>query len=141
MHLSRAYTLLGDTSDAPVNGGITVAVVARGERMVVVDRVFTVLGAAHKGSVGVLPNDGTEPGPVHFDVGSGPNMPSSPEWHAYDGRHGRPQKGGEEPGRHGPGGTGNRRADEDAGGNAKLASRHRLRRIRCRCRCRSPRRH
>ncbi|THA81185.1 hypothetical protein [Streptomyces sp. A0592] len=35
--------------------------------------------------------DGSEPGPVYFDVGSGPTMPSSTEWHAYDGRHGRPR--------------------------------------------------
>ncbi|MFB6565372.1 hypothetical protein ACFCYH_41915 [Streptomyces sp. NPDC056400] len=49
------------------------------------------LGAAHEGSVGVLLADGSEPGPVYFDVGSGPTMPSSREWHAYDGRHGRPR--------------------------------------------------
>ncbi|MFG2979185.1 hypothetical protein ACGFYY_40150 [Streptomyces sp. NPDC048331] len=56
-----------------------------------VDRVLRALGAAHKGAVGVLLADGTEPGPVYFDVGSGSNMPSSTEWHAYDGRHGRPR--------------------------------------------------
>ncbi|KOU65095.1 hypothetical protein ADK90_28095 [Streptomyces sp. XY413] len=55
------------------------------------DRALKVLGAAHEGSVGVLLADGTEPGPVYFDVGSGPNMPSSTEWHAYDGRRGRPR--------------------------------------------------
>ncbi|MFD3779717.1 hypothetical protein [Streptomyces sp. NPDC058612] len=54
------------------------------------DRVLQVLGAAHEGSVGVLLADGSEPGPVYFDVGSGPNVPSSTEWHAYDGRFGRP---------------------------------------------------
>ncbi|MFB7258660.1 hypothetical protein [Streptomyces nojiriensis] len=42
-----------------------------------VDRVLKALGAAHTGSVGVLLADGTAPGPVYFDVGSGPNMPSS----------------------------------------------------------------
>ncbi|MDX3539652.1 hypothetical protein PV721_36080, partial [Streptomyces sp. MB09-01] len=42
------------------------------------------------GAVGVLLADGSEPGPVYFDVGSGPSMPSSTEWHAYDGRRGRP---------------------------------------------------
>ncbi|MGW2996777.1 hypothetical protein ACWDA9_35420, partial [Streptomyces sp. NPDC001193] len=55
------------------------------------DRVLKALGAAHEGSVGVLLSDGTEPGPVYFDVGSGPDMPSSTEWHAYDGRRGRPR--------------------------------------------------
>lgn len=28
----------------------------------------------------MLPADGTEPGSAYFDVGSGPNMPSSSEW-------------------------------------------------------------
>ncbi|MFF4104277.1 hypothetical protein [Streptomyces sp. NPDC001903] len=59
--------------------------------MIVLDRVLKALGAAHEGSVGVLLSDGTEPGPVYFDVGSGPDMPSSTEWHAYDGRRGRPR--------------------------------------------------
>ncbi|MFE2330224.1 hypothetical protein ACFXD5_41035 [Streptomyces sp. NPDC059385] len=56
-----------------------------------VDRVLQTLGAAHEGSVGVLLADRTEPGPVYYDVGSGSHMPSSTEWHSYDGRHGRPQ--------------------------------------------------
>ncbi|MFK0016947.1 hypothetical protein [Streptomyces sp. NPDC091027] len=56
-----------------------------------VDRVLKVLGAAHEGAVGVLLADGSEPGPVYFDIGSGAHMPSSREWHAYDGRFGRPQ--------------------------------------------------
>ncbi|MFD8576665.1 hypothetical protein ACFV1H_15245 [Streptomyces virginiae] len=55
------------------------------------DSVLKALGAAHEGSVGVLLADGSEPSPVYFDVGSGPTMPSSTEWHAYDGRHGRPR--------------------------------------------------
>lgn len=55
------------------------------------DRVLEALGAAHQGSVGVLLADGSEPGPVYFDVGSGPDGPSSTEWHAYDGRRGRPR--------------------------------------------------
>ncbi|MFG2987470.1 hypothetical protein ACGFYQ_40735 [Streptomyces sp. NPDC048258] len=59
--------------------------------MIVVDRVLQALGAAHEGSVGVLLADGSEPGPVYFDVGSGSDVPSSREWHAYDGRFGRPQ--------------------------------------------------
>ncbi|MFE7098105.1 hypothetical protein [Streptomyces erythrochromogenes] len=54
-----------------------------------VDRVLKALGAAHEGSVGVLVADGSEPGPAHFDVGSGSQMPSSTEWFVYDGRHGR----------------------------------------------------
>lgn len=58
---------------------------------VVVDRVLKALGAAHQGAVGVLLADGSEPGPVYFDVGSGPDVPSSTEWHAYDGRRGRPR--------------------------------------------------
>ncbi|WP_420082835.1 hypothetical protein ACN6AT_37580 (plasmid) [Streptomyces sp. JL4002] len=56
-----------------------------------VDRVLKALGAAHEGAVGVLLADGSEPGPVYFDVGSGGHMPSSTAWHAYDGRFSRPQ--------------------------------------------------
>ncbi|MFE3557841.1 hypothetical protein ACFXKW_23670 [Streptomyces sp. NPDC059193] len=55
------------------------------------DRVLQALGAAHEGSVGVLLADGSEPGPVYFDVGSGSYVPSSREWHVYDGRFGRPR--------------------------------------------------
>ncbi|MFF3675899.1 hypothetical protein ACFYYS_18230 [Streptomyces sp. NPDC002120] len=47
-------------------------------------------GDAHAGAVGVLV-DGGEPGPVYFDVGSGPNVPSTTHWSAYDGRHRRPR--------------------------------------------------
>ncbi|MFG2234920.1 hypothetical protein ACGFNX_33850 [Streptomyces sp. NPDC048723] len=54
-----------------------------------VDRTLRDLRAAHEGSVGVLLEDGTEPGPVYFDVGSGSHVPSTTEWHAYDGRFGR----------------------------------------------------
>ncbi|MFG2487883.1 hypothetical protein ACGFSI_34685 [Streptomyces virginiae] len=56
-----------------------------------VDRVLGALGAAHEGSVGVLLADGVEPEPAYFDVGSGPNVPSTREWHAYDGRYDRPR--------------------------------------------------
>ncbi|MFD5489509.1 hypothetical protein ACFWIV_29045 [Streptomyces virginiae] len=56
-----------------------------------VDRVLKALGAAHEGAVGVLLADGSEPGPVYFDVGSGGHMPSSSRWHAYDGRFSRPR--------------------------------------------------
>ncbi|MFJ8017393.1 hypothetical protein [Streptomyces sp. NPDC096339] len=66
-------------------------IVCCGEGLVVVDRVLQVLGAAHEGSVGVLLADGSEPGPVYFDVGSGSYVPSSTEWHVYDGRFGRPR--------------------------------------------------
>lgn len=56
------------------------------------DRVLKALGAAHEGAVGVLLADGSEPGPVRFDVGGGSNPPSSStKWHAYDGRYGRPR--------------------------------------------------
>ncbi|MFF3089993.1 hypothetical protein ACFVRB_33895 [Streptomyces nojiriensis] len=55
------------------------------------DRTLRDLGAAHEGSVGVLLEDGTEPGPVYFDVGSGSHVPSTTQWHAYDGRFGRPK--------------------------------------------------
>ncbi|MFD7560224.1 hypothetical protein ACFV9E_37715 [Streptomyces sp. NPDC059835] len=56
-----------------------------------VDATLRDLGAAHEGWVGVLLEDGSEPGPVYFDVGSGAHVPSSTEWHAYDGRFGRPK--------------------------------------------------
>ncbi|MFI7179712.1 hypothetical protein [Streptomyces spororaveus] len=54
------------------------------------DRTLRDLGAAHEGSVGVLLEDRTEPGPVYFDVGSGSYVPSTTEGHDYDGlaRHG-----------------------------------------------------
>ncbi|MFD9078140.1 hypothetical protein [Streptomyces erythrochromogenes] len=47
-------------------------------------------GDAHAGAVGVLIG-GREPGPVYFDVGSGPDVPSTTHWSAYDGRHRRPR--------------------------------------------------
>ncbi|MFF3677381.1 hypothetical protein ACFYYS_25805 [Streptomyces sp. NPDC002120] len=47
-------------------------------------------GDAHAGAVGVLVGGG-EPGPVYFDVGSGPEVPSTTHWSAYDGRHRRPR--------------------------------------------------
>ncbi|MGW7174814.1 hypothetical protein [Streptomyces xanthophaeus] len=54
------------------------------------DGAFRGLGAAHEGSVGVVLEDGSEPGPVYFDVGSGGNVPSTTLWHACDGRFRRP---------------------------------------------------
>ncbi|MFD9011308.1 hypothetical protein [Streptomyces sp. NPDC059552] len=47
-------------------------------------------GDAHAGAVGVLVG-GSEPGPVYFDVGSGPDVPSTTHWSAYDGRARRPR--------------------------------------------------
>ncbi|MER6257119.1 hypothetical protein ABT224_37885 [Streptomyces sp. NPDC001584] len=47
-------------------------------------------GDAHAGAAGVLVG-GSEPGPVYFDVGSGPDVPSSTHRSAYDGRHRRPR--------------------------------------------------
>ncbi|MEU9166083.1 hypothetical protein AB0D29_38135 [Streptomyces sp. NPDC048424] len=47
-------------------------------------------GDAHAGAVGVLVGGG-EPGPVYFDVGSGPDVPSTSHWTAYDGRSRRPR--------------------------------------------------
>ncbi|MGZ9928602.1 hypothetical protein ACXNSR_01790 [Streptomyces sp. NC-S4] len=46
-------------------------------------------GDAHAGVAGVL--GGGEPGPVYFDVGSGPDVPSTTHWSAYDGRAHRPR--------------------------------------------------
>ncbi|MFJ7592977.1 hypothetical protein ACIQZO_37510 [Streptomyces sp. NPDC097617] len=47
-------------------------------------------GDVHAGAAGVLIGGG-EPGPVYFDVGSGPNVPSTTHWTAYDGRSRRPR--------------------------------------------------
>ncbi|MFI7179735.1 hypothetical protein [Streptomyces spororaveus] len=47
-------------------------------------------GDAHAGAAGALIGGG-EPGPVYFDVGSGPDIPSTRHWLAYDGRHRRPR--------------------------------------------------
>ncbi|MGW3328536.1 hypothetical protein [Streptomyces virginiae] len=47
-------------------------------------------GDAHAGAAGALIGGG-EPGPVYFDVGSGPGVPSMTHWSAYDGRHRRPR--------------------------------------------------
>ncbi|MFE1872978.1 hypothetical protein ACFW9N_19030 [Streptomyces sp. NPDC059496] len=55
------------------------------------DRVLKAFGAAHQGAMGVLLADGSEPGPVYFDVGSGSHVPSSTEWHVHDGRYSQPR--------------------------------------------------
>lgn len=39
----------------------------------------------HEGTVGVLLEDGTEPGPVFFDTGSGGHVHQSTTWSVYDG--------------------------------------------------------
>ncbi|MFJ6486516.1 MULTISPECIES: hypothetical protein [unclassified Streptomyces] len=47
-------------------------------------------GDVHAGAAGVLIG-GVEPGPVYFDIGSGPDVPSTMHWTAYDGRSRRPR--------------------------------------------------
>ncbi|KAA6223997.1 hypothetical protein CP973_20600 [Streptomyces albofaciens JCM 4342] len=42
-------------------------------------------GTSHEGAVGVLLADGTVPGPVFFDSGSGAGGPSVSQWSVYDG--------------------------------------------------------
>ncbi|RSO41099.1 hypothetical protein DMH15_13650 [Streptomyces sp. WAC 06725] len=42
-------------------------------------------GTSHEGAVGVLLADGTVPGPVYFDSGSGAGGPSVSQWNVYDG--------------------------------------------------------
>lgn len=46
---------------------------------------FEEFGADHEGRPGVLLADGTEPGPVYFDAGSGPTVHQSTDWWIYDG--------------------------------------------------------
>ncbi|MEU7023665.1 hypothetical protein ABZ990_23810 [Streptomyces sp. NPDC046203] len=45
----------------------------------------------HRGRVGVLLPDGTVPGPVHYDIGSGATFHKSTDWHIYDGTLGAPR--------------------------------------------------
>ncbi|MGA5069346.1 hypothetical protein ACPB9E_37360 [Streptomyces exfoliatus] len=40
---------------------------------------------SHEGTVGVLLADGSEPGPVYFDLGSGGHVHETTDWDAYDG--------------------------------------------------------
>ncbi|MFJ8753106.1 hypothetical protein ACIREO_27780 [Streptomyces sp. NPDC102441] len=47
-------------------------------------------GSEHEGRPGVLLADGTEPGPVYFDAGSGPSVHRSTDWWVYDGTLGAP---------------------------------------------------
>ncbi|BAU81395.1 hypothetical protein [Streptomyces laurentii] len=45
----------------------------------------------HRGRVGVLLEDGSVPGPVYYDIGSGASFHKSAEWHIYDGTLGAPR--------------------------------------------------
>ncbi|MFF5638668.1 hypothetical protein [Streptomyces sp. NPDC012825] len=45
---------------------------------------------SHEGAVGVLLADGSEPGPVFFDLGSGSTFHESTSWWHYDGEFRRP---------------------------------------------------
>ncbi|MFH9614065.1 hypothetical protein ACH4MM_10145 [Streptomyces pratensis] len=47
-------------------------------------------GSEHEGRPGVLLVDGSEPGPVLFDAGSGPSVHRSRDWWVYDGTLGAP---------------------------------------------------
>ncbi|WP_416969512.1 hypothetical protein [Streptomyces sp. 4F14] len=48
-------------------------------------------GTSHEGRPRALLPDGTEPGPVYFDIGSGADIPKSTEWWVYDGTLGAPE--------------------------------------------------
>ena len=45
-------------------------------------------GSSHEGRVGVLLDDGSEPGPVYVDVGSGAGGRRITDWWVYDGQRG-----------------------------------------------------
>jgi hypothetical protein len=48
-------------------------------------------GESHEGIVGAVLDDGSEPKPAYFDIGSGAGMYRTSEWWAYDGTMGRPK--------------------------------------------------
>ncbi|MEU8779838.1 hypothetical protein [Streptomyces sp. NPDC048606] len=48
-------------------------------------------GSSHEGTVGVVLADGTIPGPVFFDSGSGAGGREVAQWSVYDGRFRRPR--------------------------------------------------
>ncbi|MEU8437012.1 hypothetical protein AB0F18_29745 [Streptomyces sp. NPDC029216] len=48
-------------------------------------------GASHEGWAGALLEDGTEPGPVHLDPGTGAGFRQTREWWAYSGVLNRPR--------------------------------------------------
>ncbi|MEU6671407.1 hypothetical protein [Streptomyces sp. NPDC046727] len=48
-------------------------------------------GESHEGIVGAVLDDGSEPKPAYFDIGSGAEMYETSEWWAYDGNLSRPR--------------------------------------------------
>lgn len=48
-------------------------------------------GDSHEGIVGAVLDDGSEPKPAYFDIGSGATMYRTSEWWAYDGGASRPR--------------------------------------------------
>ncbi|MFD4539502.1 hypothetical protein [Streptomyces bauhiniae] len=52
---------------------------------------MTEFGESHKGYVGSVLPDGSEPKPVHLDPGSGADFRTTREWWAYSGQLGRPK--------------------------------------------------
>ncbi|WP_329467987.1 hypothetical protein [Streptomyces sp. NBC_01431] len=48
-------------------------------------------GASHEGAVAVVLADGSEPGPVYLDAGSGGGIPATTQWTVYTGRFGAPR--------------------------------------------------
>ena len=48
-------------------------------------------GSSHEGMAGAVLGDGSEPGPVYVDAGSGGHMPEITDWWAYDGTLGAPR--------------------------------------------------
>ncbi|MYW22055.1 hypothetical protein GT039_42410 [Streptomyces sp. SID2955] len=48
-------------------------------------------GESHEGIVGAVLDDGSEPKPAYFDIGSDAELYRTSEWWAYDGSMGRPR--------------------------------------------------
>ncbi|MFI0822042.1 hypothetical protein ACH4TX_40775 [Streptomyces sp. NPDC021098] len=48
-------------------------------------------GSFHEGTAGAVLGDGSEPGPVYVDAGSGSHMPAITDWWVYDGTLGAPR--------------------------------------------------
>ncbi|MFD0163114.1 hypothetical protein ACFVJH_03020 [Streptomyces decoyicus] len=46
-------------------------------------------GSSHEGMAGAVLADGSEPGPVYLDIGSGSHVHQTSQWWAYNGRLGR----------------------------------------------------
>jgi hypothetical protein len=53
----------------------------------------TEFGSSHDGMTGVLLDDGSEPGPLRFDGGSGGNFIESRDWAAVQRQVGQPPSG------------------------------------------------